>query len=243
MGDRAESAPNVQLEAAPLLAVDFAFNGHHAKVVHVHQSAGMLATARKGRLEFAPKVLPVGMAQHEVRERVGIGRYIEGFIAANARERTRRDVPNGVPAGLAGRYPNRRKPPHEIGRIADVNVMHLKVLARRNVQHPDRVLFRKVRHRLQLIRTYPARRNFQTHHARSVENRFGAFGNVFARIVDFLRALPVMTLAVVVPLAVDAPAKPLFRENLFVNAARVPQLNLRVEDVDFPGQIGRHLAG
>ena len=75
----AEAAADVDLEAALPLPVHLSQRRHRADIVHVRQRAGLFAAARKGDLELAPEVLRVGMAEQEIRQRLGVRRDVEGL--------------------------------------------------------------------------------------------------------------------------------------------------------------------
>ena len=52
-----------------------------------HQRAGILFAAGKGDLEFPAERLGIRMAQHEIGDRLRIGRHVERLFAAHAGDR------------------------------------------------------------------------------------------------------------------------------------------------------------
>ena len=62
----AQTAADIEFEAAPHFPVLDARDGDGAHVVHVHQAAGFLAAAGEGDLELAAEVLRVRVAEHEL---------------------------------------------------------------------------------------------------------------------------------------------------------------------------------
>src|SRR5260370_7078483 len=89
----------------------------------------MLSAAAEGRLKLPAEILAVRMAEQKFRQRTRIGRDIECFVLANARIRASGDVADRVSASLASRDVCGRQAAHEPGRVADLNIVQLKILA------------------------------------------------------------------------------------------------------------------
>jgi hypothetical protein len=126
--------------------------------VHLHEAARLVLAARERRLELAPEVLHVGMAEQEAHQRLRVRRDVERLGLAHARERARGDVAHRVAARLARGDADRREPPHQVGRVLDVDVVELDVLARGDVQDPVGVLLGQRREHVELIRRHAAER-------------------------------------------------------------------------------------
>src|SRR6185436_4171621 len=69
-------------------------------------------------------------------------------------------------------------------------------------------------------------------HAGRVPHRAGTLGDLLRREHQRLRLLAVVALPVVVALAIGAAPQPRLREQLLLDLAALPQLDLRLEDVD-----------
>ena len=172
------------------------------------------------------------MAHQEPRQRMGIGRDVEDFVAADAGKRAGGDVANGISASLAGCDADRRQPPHDRGPVLDVDEMELKILARGDVRDAVGIFLGQFRHRLELPRVKPAERNLDPQHARRVPHRVWSF----ARLVGIrqLAALgAVVALAVVVALAIGATAQTRLGEHLFVDLPLLAQIDFRFKLVNF----------
>src|SRR6185295_10718710 len=79
-----------------------------------------------------------------------------------------------------------------------------------------------------------------------VPDRVGTLGQIRTRVLELLRALAVVALPVVVALAVDAAPQASLGEELLVDLAAAPQLELRLENLDLSKQrliraVGRFL--
>ena len=131
----AEAAADVEVEAAALDAV-------HAPSLRAMAPKSCIITspqaspraAGEGDLELAPEVLAVRVAEQEAEERVRVGRDVEGLGVADAGQRAGGDVAHAVAAGLAGGDADRGQAAHQVGRVVDVDVVELDVLARGDVQ-------------------------------------------------------------------------------------------------------------
>src|SRR4029079_3165097 len=116
---------NIKSKAAFTIAGD----GDGAHVVHIDQAAAFGLATGKRKLEFPPKPLSIGMAEHELRGCPGIGNDIEHFRSADTGNRAGRDISDGVATGLARCDPHSGQPPHQGGGVVDVYKVKLKVLA------------------------------------------------------------------------------------------------------------------
>ena len=125
----AEAAADVELEAAFAVLND----ADRADVVDPDQAAGFVAAAGERDLELAAEVLRVGVAEQEIRRRLGVGRDVERLRAADAGDRASRDVADRVAAGLAGGDADGGQAAHDGGRVFDVDEVELEVLARGDV--------------------------------------------------------------------------------------------------------------
>ena len=150
MGQRSETATDVDLETVHQFAVHVLNLGNGADVMHHRQPASVVLATGKSNLEFAPEVLGVRMAQQEIRHRLSVRRHVEGFVAANARIRAAGDIANDVAASFLGSDAGLGKATHQIGRVVDVDEVILDILACRNVADAVGVFFRQVGQRVHL---------------------------------------------------------------------------------------------
>ena len=237
MRHRAEPAADVQLEAAPGLAVHLAGHRHGAQVVHPHQPAGLVAAAGEGDLELAPEVLHVGMAEQEVGQRPRVGGDVEGLGMAHAGHRAGGDVAHRVAARLAGGDADRGQPPHQVGGVHHVDEVELDVLARGDVADAVGVFFSKIGQDLDLFRVQPAPGDLDALHAGGVPGRVRPLGQLPGRIRQLLGLQPVVAMAVVVALAVDAAPQARLREHAILDPTLPLQRDLVLEHVDLGAEI------
>ncbi len=151
VGHGPQAAPDIQLEASLLHAVDDAGRGDGAEIMHVRQAAGLVLAAREGRLELATKILHVWVTEKELRKRLRVRRNIEGLGVADAGQGTGSHIAHGVPASLARRNAGGGKPAHEIDRIVDVDVVELHILSGRDVDDVIRIFFGQVGESIHLL--------------------------------------------------------------------------------------------
>ena len=109
----------------------------------------------------------------------------------------------GVAACLARRDADRAQPPHDGRRVVDVDEVILEILPRRDVKHAVRILLGEIGQHIHLIRIQAAERNLDALHARGVPEGFRSLRQI-GRVVQFLRADPVVPVTVVVALAVTS---------------------------------------
>src|SRR5262249_38091270 len=79
----AQSAANVNFEAAFFFAVFGSRHGDAPHVVHVGKRAGLVAAARESDFEFTPEALCVGMPEHEPRCSLGVWCHVECLSPAH----------------------------------------------------------------------------------------------------------------------------------------------------------------
>jgi hypothetical protein len=172
---------------------------------------------------------------------VGVRRDVERLVAAHADERASRHVADGITAGFARRDADRREPAHEIGRIVDVNEVELNILARRDVEDRIRILFSELRHHFQLLGAELAERDLDPLHAGRVPQGARPFGELGSRKRERPLFDAVVPLAVVVALAVHAPAKACFGKELLLDPPLLSEVDLSLENVDLFSPGGRYL--
>ena len=143
------------------------------------------------------------MPQQEVRHRLRIRRDVERLVGANTRLWARRHVTDRIAAGLASRDADFGQPPHQVGRIVDVDVVILEVLAGGDVGHAHGVLFTQVG---------------QLDHLGGVDDPHGD--------------LDALHLNTVLPLAVYPVPQTKLQEDLLRHLARLDPPQLGFEDVD-----------
>jgi hypothetical protein len=90
-------------------------------------------------------------------------------------------------------------------------------------------------------------RDLDALHAGGIPDRLGAFGKVAAGVGEATHLSSIVALAVVVTLAIDALSQARFGEELLLELAREPELDLLLEDVDvaseaFGDPIGQHVS-
>ena len=200
----------------------------------------MVLAAGERDLELAPEILHVIMTQQKVGQRARIGRDIEGLVVTHARQWAGRHIAHGVATGLTRGQANRGQATHQIGRVVDVYVVQLKVLARRNVQDAVRVLVGQICQRLHLRDAQAAIRYLDALHARRIPHGVRALRECAGWKVERPRLNAVVTLTVVIALSVDAAAQARLGKHLFIQAVLAAQFHLALEDVDFMRQIRRH---
>jgi hypothetical protein len=235
VGHGAEASAHHDLEAA--LAVHHP--SHEASVVQLHQTAGLVLAAREGGLELAAEVLNVRMSQHEAHQGAGVGRDVEGLGLADARQRTRGHVAHRVAAGLAGGDAHRGETAHQVRCVFDVDEVELEVLAGGDVQDPVRILLGECGQLLELSGRHAAEGDLDALHARRIPDRVRSLGR--ARVEgEGLLGDPVVSLAVVVTLAVDATPQTRLGEDLLFELALLAKLDLPLEEIDLLLPAGVH---
>ena len=202
--------------------------------MHIGKTAGLVFASGKSDLELPAEVLRVAVTQEEFRAGPGIGRHVECLGPAHAGKGAGGHVTDGIAAGFAGCDAHRGQSVHEIGRIVDVDVMQLDVLARGNVQNTIRILLGKLGQHIQLIRGQAPERNLDPLHPRCVPHRIRPLDQVSAGKLQDLRIAAVEPFAVIVTLAVNTAAQAGFGENGVVDLVLFPQFDLRGEYVHLP---------
>ena len=104
------------------------------------------------------------------------------------------------------------------------------------------VFFRQLGHHLELLGVEPASGNLDTLHARRIPHGHGTLGQVPGWIGDLLHLLTIVPLAVVIALAVGAPAKAGFGKKALIQLALFSQRDLRFKHVNFTPQGFRYLS-
>ncbi len=203
----------------------------------------MLGASAKGMLEFPAKVLAIGMPEQKLGKRPGVRRDVKNFVGANPSVRTRRDVAHRVSAGLSRGDSRGRQAAHHAGCVLDVHVVQLEVLPRGHVYDAVRVFLGELRKGFQLLRIHSAGGNLDALHPGRVPHGVGAFSQSRGGVGNLLNGLAVVSLAVIVPLAVDSAAKARLREHALLEFALLAQGDFRLEDIDFALQGFRHFAG
>ena len=235
----AESSADPQLESAPRLAVFLASDRDGAEIVQPHQRAGILFAAGKRDLEFPPERLCVRMPQHEIRDRLRVGRDIERLFAADAGDRAGGHVAHRIAASFAGRDADRRETPHQRRRVFNVDEMKLHVLAGGDVRDAVRVFLAKIGQHLQLRGVQAAERNLDALHAGRVPQGVGSLG-VGGGIVQRAGGLAVGPLTVVIALPVGAAPQPGFGEDAVLDFALFLERDLVFEHVELGGEMLRN---
>ncbi len=138
--------------------------------------------------------------------------------------------------------PTRGKPPHQIRRVVDMDIMQLKILTRGDVKNAVGVLLGELGQRVQLLGGNATERDFDALHARGVPERVGPLRHV-GQEVELLGSDAVVPMPVIVALAIDSAAKTGFGKDLFVHFAGAPKRHLRLENVDFFGDLRIHSIG
>ena len=184
------------------------------------------------------------MAQQKFRQRARIRRDVEHFVLADAGVGAGRHVAHGISASLARGDAGGGEAAHQAGRVVDVDVVKLKILARGDVRDAVGIFLGQLRHGFQLLGVQPAAGNLDALHAGRVPHRIGALGQRRPRDSAISWTFcAVVPLAVVVALAVGAPAQARFGEQALVDLALLAQRDFRFEDVDFARQLLRHFPG
>src|SRR5262249_22475424 len=210
------------------------------EVVHGRQAAGVLPATGQCDLELTPEVLRVGMAEQEAHDRLRVRRDVERLVAAHAGKRAGGDVADGVAARFAGRDTDCGEAAHDVGRVVDVDVVELKVLAGGDVTDGVGVFFGEVGEHLHLFWVQPAGGGLDALHAGCIPEGVGSLQQATRRVVERAGGDAVVALTVVVALAVGAAAQAGFGEDLVLDLALLLQLDLGLEDVDFTAPLGRY---
>ena len=241
VGHGAQTAADHHLEAAARDAVALPGLGDEAQIMNIGQAAAAGLAAGEGDLELSAHVLGVGVAQQVIGHGLGVGRGIEGLAAAHAGERAGGDVAHRIAAGLAGGDADGGQPPHEVGRIVDVDVVQLHVLARGDVADGVRVL-------LGHIGETSIWSAFRPPNGILMRCMPGASHTVSTPLVagvgkQAALAQAIVPLAVVITLAIGAAAQPGLGEQLVLDLALLLELDLAFEHVDLTRELGRHPIG
>ena len=231
-----QPAANIQFKPAHVDAVLTASHGNGSQIVHAGQSTGVLAASAKGRFELSAEVLAVGMAQQESGQSPGIGSHIEGLVRADPRIGAGGDVANRIAASLSSGDSNRRQTAHQRRSILHVHVVELEILPGGDVGDTVGVFLGQFGHHLELSGVESAVGDLDSLHARSIPEGIGALGRIGRRIFQGSGRFSIVPLTIVVPLSINAPTQPGFREDPLIHLLLSPQIDLGVEDVDFPVQ-------
>ena len=141
--------------------------GDQAHVVQAGQAAGVLRAAAERRLEFPAEILAIGMAQQKFGQRARVRRDVENFVLADAGIGAGRDVAHGISAGFARGDVRGGEAAHQAGRVVNLNVMKLKILARGDVRDAVGIFLGQLRHGFQLLGVQAAAGNLDALHARA----------------------------------------------------------------------------
>ena len=240
VGHSAQPTAHIDPKAPLLLAVYCAHLGQEAHIVQHYQTAGFLLAARKGDFEFAAKVLHVVVAEQKPGQRVGVRGCVEGFGAADAGQLAAGNVAHGVATRLAGGDAHSGQTAHQIGRVLDVDVVQLDVLAGGHMQDAVRVFISQLRQHIQLLRVQTAIGHFNAHHSRRVPIGVWSLHPLRGE-GDGLALEAVVALAVVVALTVDTPAQTALGKDPLVQFALASQEHLPFKNVDLVGHIIGHV--
>src|SRR5579859_3042723 len=171
-----------------------------------------------------------------------VGRYVENFIGANAGVGAGSDIANTVSASLASGDIYRGEPAHDAGRVVNLDIVELKILAGRNMGDAIGVFFRQLAHYLELLSIETAAGNLDALHARGVPHGHWALGQIARWIADLLYLLPVVPLAVIIALAIRAPAKPGFGKKALIQLAVLSQRDFGFKYVNLASHVLRHFS-
>src|SRR5579859_92611 len=172
-----------------------------------------------------------------------VGRYVENFIGANTGVGAGGDIANTVSASLASGDAHSGKPAHDAGRVVNLDIVELKILAGRNMGNAIGVFFRQLAHYLELLGIESAAGNLDALHARCVPHGYWTFGQLTRRIADLLHLLPIVPLAVIIALAIGTPAKPGFGKKALIELAVLSQRDFGLKYVNLARQVLRHFLG
>ena len=206
----------------------------HAHVVHAGQTACFLGASGKGDLEFAAKVLAVGVPEKELGEGMRIRRDHRMF-RCDTRPKARQAVTLRMELPHASRGGNAHggEAAHEVGGVFDVYVVDLNILARGDVQYAVRIFFGYVGQYLHLIGGQAAIRDFDALHTRRIPDRVWPLEKVAAGVLEWFGYLAVKALSIVVALAVNTAAKAGFGKDAVVNLSLFFLFDLRFKCIDF----------
>ncbi len=121
---------------------------------------------------------------------------------------------------------------NKLGRVFNMNVMELNILAGGDVQDGVGVFLGHVGQHFHLPRVQAAEGNFNALHSRSVPERFRALGKRVVREIQVLGGDAVVAPAIVVALTVRAAAQPRFGEDLVLDLPLLLQGNLCFEGIN-----------
>ena len=135
--------------------------------MEISEGTVLFATA-EGGFDLAAHFLANGVAQEEFVAGLDVGRHVERLVGVHAGQRAGGDVPHRVTAGFAGRHAGRSQVfPHPDG-VVQLNVVHLHVLPRGDVQPAVGVLLGHIRQRDQLVRRQVTERDLSAEHMDTV---------------------------------------------------------------------------
>ena len=172
------------------------------------------------------------MSEKEVADGCRVGGDIECLSRADPGKVASRNVSHDVPAGLMRRDPHRTEPPHQIRGFFEMHEVQLDVLPSRHVQDRVRILLRDLCHYVHLIGRESTERILDADHAGRIPQRSRPLGELGVRKHELPRSHPIVALAIVVPLAVYAPAQTHLRKYLIGELSRPLLLNLPLEGID-----------
>src|SRR5438552_2111051 len=162
------------------------------------------------------------MTQQELRARFRVRCDIENFAPAHTCNRACRDVTNRIAARFSRRDAHRPQPPHHVWRVLNMDVVKLKVLARRDMEHAVGIFFRNFRKRIQLIRRHTSERNLDALHSRRVPERLRPLGRITGKR-KLLRTSSVMAMPIGVTQARQRAAS--------INVAAASDLSFVVQEM------------
>src|SRR6185437_15108516 len=105
-----------------------------------------LGASAECRFKFAAETLAIGMAEQKAGQRARVRGDVETFVGANAGVWASGYVADGISAGLACRDVGSGETAHHAGRVVDVNVMKLEVLACGDVRDAVGIFLSELRH-------------------------------------------------------------------------------------------------
>ena len=134
LGRRRQAAADANFE--PAFGISNARQDRH---VVDRALRAVVAAAAERDLELARQRLADRVAQKVARDRLAVGRHVEGGAVAHSGERARRHVAHGAAARLARGQPDLIELGHRLGHARQRNEVELHVLPRRDVAEAARV--------------------------------------------------------------------------------------------------------
>src|SRR5581483_1750989 len=233
----AKAAADIEGKAA-LTVLDL---GDEPDIVDVCQRASLFGAAGKRNLELAAELLGVGVADQMPGERMGVGRHIEGFGAADAGDGAAGDVAETVAAGFARGDSDGSETPHDGGRVFDVDEVELDILARGDVGDSIGVFLGQFGECFELGAVQATVRNLDALHTGRIPHRARTLG-IVAGILELLSLFAIVALAVVIALAIGAAAEARLSEYLVVDFAVFLESDFAIEFIHFGGKRLRQAA-